>query len=56
MSGCVRVLQVMAALGIQKPGPELGKAMAAAMDWQILHPSGTAEECQQYLASAYKSA
>jgi hypothetical protein len=39
--------QVQALLGLQKPGPELGKAMSAAMDWQLTHPSGSAEECKE---------
>ncbi len=39
----------MAALGLQKPGPELGRAMAVAVDWQLVHPAGTADECEQHL-------
>lgn len=45
----VCVHQVMAALGLQKAGPELGKTMAAIMDWQLVHPKGTLEECQQFV-------
>lgn len=42
-------LQVMALLGLTKPGPELGKTMAVVMDWQLMYPAGTLEDCQKYV-------
>ncbi|KAF5829609.1 hypothetical protein DUNSADRAFT_15848 [Dunaliella salina] len=41
--------QVQALLELQKPGPELGKAMGEALNWQLAHPSGSVEECQQHV-------
>eukprot|EP00798_Chlamydomonas_sp_ICE-L_P031440 gene31440-6618_t len=32
--------QMMPVLGLSKPGPQLGKALAAVMEWQFLHPKG----------------
>lgn len=39
----------MAAVGLKSGGPQLGKLMAAAVDWQLAHPAGTADECRQWL-------
>ncbi|KAG2428655.1 hypothetical protein HXX76_011360 [Chlamydomonas incerta] len=33
--------KVMTLLGWSKPGPELGKVLAAVMDWQLQHPTGS---------------
>eukprot|EP00983_Pelagomonas_calceolata_P122196 1160884-Pelagomonas_calceolata.AAC.14 len=43
------VYHVQALLELQKPGPELGKAMGEALNWQLAHPSGSLEECQQHV-------
>jgi len=42
---------VMAELGIQSGGPQLGKAMEKVMDWQLAYPDGTLEECKAMLRS-----
>jgi len=47
--------QVMSTLGLQKAGPELGKIMAAAMDWQLVHPHGTLDECKQYVQAWWET-
>ncbi len=39
----------MALLELQKPGPNLGKAMNEALNWQLVHPKGSLEECQQHV-------
>jgi hypothetical protein len=36
-------------LGWTKPGPQLGKAVAAAVEWQLAHPSGSAEDCAAHI-------
>jgi hypothetical protein len=41
--------QAMELLGMKKAGPELGKVLGAAMDWQLTHPSGGLEECQAHV-------
>ncbi|MEW5311042.1 MAG: hypothetical protein WDW38_002788 [Sanguina aurantia] len=46
--------QVMALLGLTKPGPELGKTLAVVMDWQLMNPAGTLEDCQQYVLQHFK--
>ena len=43
----------MAAVGMARTGPALGKLMGAAADWQLAHPRGTAEECAAWLSGAY---
>lgn len=40
-------------LGMTKPGPELGKAVADISEWQLAHPSGTLAECQHYIAAKW---
>ncbi|GAX80398.1 hypothetical protein CEUSTIGMA_g7837.t1 [Chlamydomonas eustigma] len=45
--------QVMPILGLQKPGPELGPALAAVMEWQLTHPLGTADECKEFLVKHF---
>lgn len=40
---------VMAAVGLTKGGPALGKLMDMVVDWQLTHPSGTAEDCATWL-------
>jgi hypothetical protein len=47
--GCGACWRAQAALGLQKPGPELGRAMAAAVDWQVVHPTATAAQCAEYV-------
>ena len=44
----------MSLLGLQKAGPELGKVMAAAVDWQLVHPTGTAAECQAHIKALWE--
>ena len=39
----------MAVMGMQKSGPQLGKVLAAAMDWQLAHPKGSKDECIAHL-------
>ena len=41
--------QVMAAMGMTAGGPQLGRLLAAAVDWQLAHPAGTADECREWL-------
>lgn len=48
-------LQVMSTLGLQKAGPELGKIMAAAMEWQLVHPKGTLAECQEHVRAWWQA-
>jgi hypothetical protein len=43
----------MAAVGMTKQGPGLGRALNAALEWQFAHPQGTAEQCAAWLAGAY---
>ncbi|KAG2449718.1 hypothetical protein HYH02_005245 [Chlamydomonas schloesseri] len=38
--------KVMTLLGWSKPGPELGKVLAAVMDWQLQHPAGSLAEAE----------
>lgn len=47
--------QVMQLLGLQKPGPELGRVMAEALEWQLTHPQGTLEGCQQHLRAWWQT-
>lgn len=44
----------MSLLGLQKPGPELGKAMAAAVEWQLANPQGTLEQCQEHVKQLWQ--
>jgi hypothetical protein len=46
---CVQVL------GWSKPGPQLGKALAAAVDWQLAHPGGSVEECTAHVKQLFGS-
>ena len=34
-------------------GPALGRLMAAAVEWQLAHPDGTADECRAFLQAAH---
>ncbi|GLI66087.1 hypothetical protein VaNZ11_009809 [Volvox africanus] len=45
--------KVMTLLGWSKPGPELGKVMAAVMDWQLMKPSGTQQEAEAMVKQKY---
>ncbi|PNW70586.1 hypothetical protein CHLRE_17g726000v5 [Chlamydomonas reinhardtii] len=38
--------KVMTLLGWSKPGPELGKVLAAVVDWQLQHPAGSLAEAE----------
>jgi hypothetical protein len=42
-------------LGWSKPGPQLGKAMAAAAEWQLAHPSGSADGCAAHIKQLFGS-
>lgn len=48
--------QVMQAVGMKSGGPALGKLMEAAVEWQLAHPSGTAEECRAWLEREHRAA
>lgn len=41
--------EVMSLLDMQKGGPELGKYMDACFDFQLVHPTGTKDECKDWL-------
>ncbi|KAI8462676.1 MAG: hypothetical protein J3K34DRAFT_527577 [Monoraphidium minutum] len=41
--------EAMSALGMKKAGPQLGRVLAAAVDWQLAHPQGSKEECIEHL-------
>ncbi len=34
---------------MKKAGPQLGKVLAAAMDWQLANPKGSKEDCIVHL-------
>lgn len=40
---------VMAAVGMAQGGPALGKLMEKVVDWQLVHPQGSAAECTEWL-------
>lgn len=42
-------IQVMEVLGMKKAGPELGRLLAALMDWQLQHPNASMEEAKTYV-------
>lgn len=42
-------MQAMQVVGMNKPGPQLGKLLSAVIDWQLVHPHGTADDCKQYM-------
>lgn len=46
----------MQAVGMKSGGPALGKLMEAAVEWQLAHPSGTAEECRAWLEREHRAA
>ncbi|KDR85265.1 hypothetical protein GALMADRAFT_234024 [Galerina marginata CBS 339.88] len=37
------------AFGVTKPGPWIGKVLEAVVEWQLGHPSGTKDDCLQWL-------
>jgi hypothetical protein len=39
----------MSVLGMKKAGPQLGKVLAAAMDWQLANPQGSKAACIEHL-------
>ena len=41
--------EAMAVLGMKKAGPQLGRVLAAAMDWQLAHPDGSKDDCIEHL-------
>ncbi len=43
----------MSILGIAKPGPELGQAVAAVMEWQLANPHGVAQDCQRFIVEKW---
>ena len=47
--------QLLPLLGLQRPGPELGRALSAVMDWQLVHPGGSVEECTQFVKEKFPS-
>ncbi|KAJ1967240.1 CCA tRNA nucleotidyltransferase, mitochondrial [Dispira parvispora] len=38
------------------PGPNVGQVLELVMEWQLLHPQGTAAECETYLRACPKVA
>ena len=48
--------QVMAAVGLKKPGPALGKITSAVLEWQLARPDGSKDECRAWLQDTYSSA
>lgn len=46
--------QVMALLGMSKPGPELGKAVSDVMEWQLAHPQGSLQQVQEHLTNKWR--
>lgn len=48
--------QVMAAVGMKSGGPALGRLMEAAVEWQLAHPDGTAEQCREHLVAQHAAA
>lgn len=46
----------MAAVGMKSGGPALGKLMEAAVEWQLAHPDGTAEQCREHLQAQHAAA
>ncbi|KXZ51707.1 hypothetical protein GPECTOR_11g156 [Gonium pectorale] len=48
--------KVMSLLGWSKPGPELGRVMAAVMDWQLVHPQGTLPEAEVMVKDTFGAA
>lgn len=47
--------RVLQALGWEKPGPQLGKALAVAVEWQLAHPQGSAQECEAHVRALFGS-
>ena len=45
----------MAAVGMRSGGPALGRLMEAAVDWQLAHPDGSADECRAWLQREHSS-
>ena len=43
------LVQALSVLGMKKAGPQLGKVLAAAVDWQLAHPAGTKNACIDHL-------
>lgn len=40
---------VVRALEAGRPGPWMSKALASVVEWQLAHPDGTKEQCEQWL-------
>ncbi|GFR42511.1 hypothetical protein Agub_g3403 [Astrephomene gubernaculifera] len=45
--------KVMGLLGWSKPGPELGRVMAAVMDWQLGNPGGSAQQAEEMVKQRF---
>jgi hypothetical protein len=41
----------MKVMGMSKAGPQLGRVLAAAMDWQLANPAGGKDACIEHLRS-----
>lgn len=46
----------MAAVGMKSGGPALGRLMEAAVEWQLAHPDGTAEQCREHVQAQHAAA
>ena len=44
---------VMGLLGMTRPGPEMGQAVAAVMEWQLGHPGGQEAECRAHIVEQW---
>lgn len=53
---CRPLPQVMAAVGMKSGGPALGRLMEAAVEWQLAHPDGTAEQCREHVQAQHAAA
>jgi hypothetical protein len=47
------LLQVMALMKMEKGGPALGQLMDRVVDWQLCHPSGSPDDCREYLLANF---
>lgn len=46
----------MAAVGMKSGGPALGRLMEAAVEWQLAHPDGSADDCRAHLQALHAAA
>jgi len=46
---------VMTALGMKQGGPRLGALIDEVIDWQIMHPNGTMEQCRDWFVEKHST-